>query len=394
MSVFDQFNIGSFRGVEFLWSDADGDLGRRNQVHEYPGRDLPYIEDMGRRARSWSMELIVAGPNYMAARDRLAEALEAPGPGVLVHPTHGELQVSVYAARGPRESTREGGSARFSVTFIESGDNRYPAAGVDGRRMVSERADAADAALAAWLTERLDAAGASFISDDAVAQVEGMARKVHQAIVNLPDMAGQTALMQDIAALSTAAASLVRDPMDLSNSVTTILGDIVTAIERPGLAFAALKSFWAYAGSGESIPLTTANRLRQAENRQALTDMFVAAATISAARAASVTEYDSQDAADAASSELRAQIDAVSLSAGDALYNTLTDLRAASIADLSTRPGLPRVIRYTPPATLPALVLAHRFYGDAERAADIVSRNRISHPGFVPGGRALEVLSA
>jgi prophage DNA circulation protein len=42
-------------------------------------------------------------------------------------------------------------------------------------------------------------------------------------------------------------------------------------------------------------------------------------------------------------------------------------------------------------ATLPALVVAHRVYGDATRADEIVSRNRVRHPGFVPGGIALEV---
>mgnify|MGYP000977712715 CR=1 FL=1 len=39
-----------------------------------------------------------------------------------------------------------------------------------------------------------------------------------------------------------------------------------------------------------------------------------------------------------------------------------------------------------PPASVPALVAAHRLYGDAGRDAEIVGRNRIRHPGRVPGG--------
>jgi len=42
---------------------------------------------------------------------------------------------------------------------------------------------------------------------------------------------------------------------------------------------------------------------------------------------------------------------------------------------------------------MPAIVLAYRLYGDAERADEIVARNRVRHPGFVPGGQPLEVLS-
>jgi len=394
MSIFEDYQIGSFRGIEFLWSEADGDLGRRVTVHEYPGRDLPYVEDLGRRARSWSMELIVAGPAYRAARDRLAEALEAPGPGVLIHPTHGELKVSVYEARGPRESTREGGMARFAVIFILSGENRYPAAAADGRRIVSDRCEAAEAAMGAWVSARLALAGPSFISADAVAQVEKMAATLHKAVVGLPELAGSTAIMQDIQSLSTSAASLIREPIDLSDSLNTILGDIVTAAERPLLAFAALRTFWGFIGAGDAIPGTTASRLAQSENRAALSDLFVAAATTAAARAASAAEYDSQNAADAASAAMRGQIDVVALSASDDLYNSLSDLSAAIVADLGTRPGLPSLVALTLTVDLPALVIAQRLYGDAARAEDIVARNQVAHPGFVPGGRTLEVLNA
>ena len=39
---------------------------------------------------------------------------------------------------------------------------------------------------------------------------------------------------------------------------------------------------------------------------------------------------------------------------------------------------------YQPRLTVSSLVLAHRLYGDALRSAEIVSRNAIRHPGFVP----------
>ena len=48
---------------------------------------------------------------------------------------------------------------------------------------------------------------------------------------------------------------------------------------------------------------------------------------------------------------------------------------------------------YTPQATLPALVIAHRLYGDATRADEVCVRNNVRHPGALRGGMALEVLS-
>jgi prophage DNA circulation protein len=39
---------------------------------------------------------------------------------------------------------------------------------------------------------------------------------------------------------------------------------------------------------------------------------------------------------------------------------------------------------YVPVETVSALVLAHALYGDALRSGEIVARNRVQHPGFVP----------
>ncbi|MNJ70394.1 hypothetical protein D3C77_668450 [compost metagenome] len=43
-----------------------------------------------------------------------------------------------------------------------------------------------------------------------------------------------------------------------------------------------------------------------------------------------------------------------------------------------------RLVDVTPEQSLPALVLAYRRFGDATRAGEVVQRNRIRHPGFVP----------
>ena len=74
-------------------------------------------------------------------------------------------------------------------------------------------------------------------------------------------------------------------------------------------------------------------------------------------------------------------------------------LRRAVTADLTARGGtLARLQTHVPAVTMPALVIAQRLYGDPARmearAAEIVARNKVPHPGFVPGGAALQVLSA
>ncbi len=78
----------------------------------------------------------------------------------------------------------------------------------------------------------------------------------------------------------------------------------------------------------------------------------------------------------------------------DESYQALADLRSATAKDITARGAdLARVVAYDPPATRPALVIAYDLYEDAGRDAEIVGRNHVRHPGFVPGGQPLEVLS-
>ncbi|MNC71262.1 hypothetical protein D3C75_1221620 [compost metagenome] len=45
-----------------------------------------------------------------------------------------------------------------------------------------------------------------------------------------------------------------------------------------------------------------------------------------------------------------------------------------------------RLAEVTTLESLPAVVLAYQRYGDATRAAEIVTRNKVAHPGFLPAG--------
>ena len=74
-----------------------------------------------------------------------------------------------------------------------------------------------------------------------------------------------------------------------------------------------------------------------------------------------------------------------SLKADPEHYQALNTMRQALIKHLNAvaASGV-RLVDITPAETLPALVLAYRRFGDATRAGEVVQRNRIQHPGFVP----------
>jgi prophage DNA circulation protein len=77
----------------------------------------------------------------------------------------------------------------------------------------------------------------------------------------------------------------------------------------------------------------------------------------------------------------------------DDLFFYLSNLRSAVVEDISSRAGgLPRIVGFDAHVPTPALVIAYELYENAERDAEVATRNRVRHPSFVPSTK-LEVLS-
>jgi prophage DNA circulation protein len=392
----DQLQKGKFRDAEFYTEADDGIIGRRVQVHEYPLRDKPYVEDLGRKGRQFTLDLYVLGDDYMAARDRLIAAIEKPGPGPLVHHWLGLMQASVVDCR-ISHSTREGGMCRFAVTFIEGGENTYPSALTDTRNYVNTQADACILAeIDAFATGFSIAGVASFVSSAASTIASG-------GIDHLIAVAG-------VYFGGVALGNFITQAMSLKSSVSTLLGTPKTFAQRwtgllgslfeiddsnPVKGVAAYKALTTYGSTLPAISPATAQRKRQAANQTALLGLIQRSALIEESRVTRLREFDSYDRAAAARDDLADRLDTAMATAPDTVYLSLQGLRAAVAQDITTRSAdLSRVIRYTPKTTLPALVVAHQLYGDATKADVLIARNRsIRHPGFVRGGQALEVLS-
>src|SRR5215467_7062810 len=94
----------SFHGAFFHVDTGTKESGRATVVHEFPKKDLPYPEDMGRRARLFNVRgycivyptdvpaaqqnaALLYQRDYRDARDALIAALETDGPALLQLPT-------------------------------------------------------------------------------------------------------------------------------------------------------------------------------------------------------------------------------------------------------------------------------------------------------------------
>ena len=390
MSWREDLREASFRGVTFHYDSTDGTFGRRHARHEYPGRDIPYLEDMGRKPREHTVEAFLLEPDHMGKAGSLIAACETKGPGTLIHPYWGSLQVVCTLAR-QRFSTREGGMATFTLSFTEAGENRYPSATVATAALVASKAGAALSAVQTAFEDAFTVDGQpAFVATAAADIVAGAVDTIETAL------AGQVPAGEDRGAFTAAAAGITSSSAELAADVAGLMAAPRTAETVP-----ALESFTTaadFGGTLAAVPETTATRQVQAANQAALVSMVRRIALIEAARAAAATDFETYEDAIAARDDLADRLDAEMAAAGDDAFLALQDLRAAVVRDVTARaPSLPRLVTHTPTATAPALVIAHRLYGDlpdtlVDRAAEIASRNRIRHPGFVVPD-ALEVLT-
>lgn len=199
-----QLRRASFGGVPFGVFGGQIRVGRRNAVHEYPFKDQVWVEDLGRAARRITLtgflveNAVYGGGGVIAQRDRMIAVCESPDQKTLVHPTLGELRVSLLDT-SMEERWDQGRMFEISFSFIEAGERVFPDAQVNTGAEVDAAADVADIA-----------SSSDFGSSITGALAQGSS-VVDMAVITASSWAG-------------AATSLVSDATNLINTVGSLPG--------------------------------------------------------------------------------------------------------------------------------------------------------------------------
>lgn len=136
-------------------------------------------------------------------------------------------------------------------------------------------------------------------------------------------------------------------------------------------------------------------RRKQARNQAALLALFQQSATFDTANKVLEAQVSSVQDAGALQEKMAETYESILETTEDPeIYQAVQDTQAAALEYLrETSADLAVVLTVTPARTVPSLVLSFELYGTFQRFQDIVDRNTAPHPGFLPGGQALEVLS-
>lgn len=357
----------SFRGVPFfLLEDAGIDVGRRRANHEYAGRDKPYSEDMGRKQRSYTINGGVDGDGFIEKANKLIDAFERQGPGILVHPFLGEINVTVEA-----KFTFQGRFASFQMTANEAGDNTNPSRSADTRSIIGDRAITAQAASINVFSKQYDVAGPEFVRENALENITNVLSQIQGGQVpGINDLSKIIGLPGELSGFLFDALDGVNDSS--SESISSLLNG--------------------FSQDQNTLSAVTPSRQKSLNNERAINRLVREAVVIDAAK--NVIDFNFVARADAVAgvSDITANLEDVSFDADDQSYRALTDLRIAVQQDMQERlPSLPTVQKINVVQPLPSLVAAYRYGDGLQSEQAIIARNNIAHPGFIRG--ELEVIN-
>jgi prophage DNA circulation protein len=410
----------SFRGIPFVIEQTSVPAGQRGQLHEFVQRDEPFYEQLGKQAQVHKLTAYVIGADCFERRDKLLEALETPGPGELVHPWLGRMSVKV----GPCEVShdrREGGMARFELELYPDLPRKFPSARANTRQQTVK--------------------ASSGLLDSALGRYSAAMSKVDAARINLiglrNSVSGAFAAVQQhfapLASMFNGLGGFVQDIVGAPDSLRGLFGSYLGSFG--GGLFSLFSSPGGSSGSSargassssyrgplseasqhvesiraiDTVPQVsgadtgaaaqaTANLVQDAllvQVSQLVADLPVAPKVEPVAAAPTLEQQLVQpierpevpvaDDVLQLRDELDTAIWQASLKADHAHYQALTEVRHAVGAHLTAvaASGV-RLVDVTPAQSLPALVLAYQRFGDATRVGEVVQRNRIRHPGFVP----------
>jgi prophage DNA circulation protein len=381
MSWLDRLTTASFRGFEFRTDSHDAKSGRRLVVHEFPGSDVPEVEDLGGKAWNWRLNAYFIGPDYDLERNGFLAKLATPGADWLNHPWFGLLWVRAKDW-SIQESNDKGGYCTVSIEFVEGGGSVQP---------TTDRVDVAATRMTEFVSASLDDFGLETMSAGGmtafVATVSSKLDVLRNALslATLPlTMASQIRTLG--AGLKGDLAALMAVPSQYATALAgfaSVLGlgpnsDDIADTDRPRVIHCVASA----AGSGnrvtvEGMAATDGAVRRNLVREDALRSrLFVA----SAAQIA-LADYRAAADRDAAMTTAVDALDTLLPSLTDAVFDAAVAARASLIEALLAQDLQPAMVRDVA-GPLPAALLAHRLQVDE---SVFLARNTVRHPLFVSG---------
>ncbi|MDR6102799.1 prophage DNA circulation protein [Agrobacterium larrymoorei] len=398
-----------YRGLSLFVADTSTEPGRRVLEYLFPGVDAAAYDDFGVLPSVVTIEGLVVADDYLLRAAAFQGAFERPGPGLLIHPWLGPMQVILEEPAQITFSSREMRVVRISATF-----KRMTAGASGSFGSLPLGVSSAIAAIVSSAAALAGVIGTRVISSSRTAAVTRSSRVTTNAVAAMTPVAGSArAVPQITAALKSSAPGT---PTAFTSWVAGAATIIETISEPSAVAPAAgiepqatpLPQSMMSIGLDLATRLTAASIVAPSDIDRSLLLSAAARFVASACAQSSYAEYASRREAlafrDRITSTLEDMIEKLEAigstlfqAQNSALVRSARDLIVAVVIDINEVMGrLPDVLTVRPERSLDAWALALHVAGDNPALMesvyrDIVSRNNPRHPAAIDPG-AVEFL--
>ena len=360
----------AFRGVPFHVEIEDGQGGRRLSISPIAYAESSVIEDMGRKAGTWQITAYTVGDAADLAAKALIAALDAKGPGLAVLPMIGPRMARVDSWGFSRAKYRHGYVA-IDIALVEEGLAAIPFAPMAAGAAVAQAIKGGLALAGAALSTAVAHIDQSRRSDLAATAEKGRARAANAISLTRSGEDTPDALQAAASALDAASVSARSDPAAWASACVDCWRAV--AVYRPAVLVRdhAAAELAALSGTAPADAIERA--------------AILGAMAIASARA----EFPARRDAQAARAAIRGAAEPVLIAVADALgadaYAWLAGATGEAAIRLS-RQAVDRapLVRVEFGVSLPSVAAAYALYGDANRAIEIVDRNRVATPFVMP----------
>jgi prophage DNA circulation protein len=391
----DKLRKASFRGIEFKVDTSDLDGGRRVAKHEFPQKNIPFVEDLGGKLKTFPVEGYVIGDDYMTTRDLLIGALDQEGTGLLVHPYYGELNLQVEDWH-VKNSASEGGMARFSMVFLQTEDIKYPTTANNNVEILNAKADKLDESLAQNVNKKYKTNILSSYKKavNCIKDTIKSLKNLLSPIASLVNMAEQVS--KDLNDIATEVMSLARSPLTLAYNLQNAIKSIQNIPEYAKdimKAYSSLNKIFSEYYNDTKEPTTKAEAINKVNN-QSMKQLLCLTIASAMARTASTMAFTTYSEAQATQELIAGIIDEIIVDTDDDdIFQNAVDLKLALSQVLPPENQvLKNIVLYPVKDTVPSIVLAYDIYGNLDNEQDILDRNTIENPATIIGGNDIEVL--
>lgn len=447
MSWKDRLKEASFRGAKFYVLDSERESGIHAVVQELLPDDsdlesqgITYIEDFGQGLDVFSIEgYIVSNLNnnfdYMPERDLLIDALRVRKQGTLSHPYYGDIEVYLVGRAKIKESTAEGGIARFSMQFVQFKELPTPAQTIAADSGIDNIVEKNIGKLNDAMIDKLELSGVHLqtVADtiknfmqgyiDSIRKIRGTISQYQSEAIGA--ISNIIVMMDEII---DSPIDVLDEIMEASQQLLNVVGFGVETIYGGTIGqYTGVRRGEVIELNGETVPenigtsyinglidASTYNYVdipyvqdEQEDNVKLMLCYNKITLMSIISKIAIRIDYTSKEIAQKYRDKIKSAMDDVLLTIGDLvdlnlddnqIFDAMNNIQNTFLNNFEIKIlSIANSIDYTiQPDGKSTLQLAYELYNDLDRDVDIYNRNKtiIKNPNFIPGGEVLKVLDA